>query len=94
MWLYRFLTALGSGVSILSACIDGASMPVLSKTTGLNVPQVLTDTPEYFSAKRLLRGSTKQNEDRVINAGIEKLTGLIKAGVLKLGENVDWRSWL
>ncbi|KAF4032562.1 hypothetical protein GN244_ATG15494 [Phytophthora infestans] len=94
MWLYRFLTALSSGVSILSACIDGASMPVLSKTTGLNLPQVLTDTPEYFSAKRLLRGSTKQNEDRVINAGIEKLTGLIKAGVLKLGENVDWRSWL
>ncbi|KAF4044984.1 hypothetical protein GN244_ATG02691 [Phytophthora infestans] len=75
-----------------SSSVAGATADL--QTT--NCIRTLSDAPANSVTKRRLRASetgTNDNEDRVLNAAIEKLTGLAKAGALKIS-NMEWKFML
>ncbi|KAG2786267.1 hypothetical protein JG687_00006658 [Phytophthora cactorum] len=70
-------TALFAVFADLLSCVDSASVSAASDTTTADLPAKLRVLPG-FATNRLLRASEtndKNNEDRVMNAAIEKLTG-------------------
>ncbi|KAG3019901.1 hypothetical protein PC121_g4470 [Phytophthora cactorum] len=86
-------TALFAVFADLLSCVDSASVSAASDTTTADLPAKLRVLPG-FATNRLLRASEtndKNNEDRVMNAAIEKLTGLVKTGAMKISGNVNWR---
>ncbi|KAF1777415.1 hypothetical protein GQ600_17039 [Phytophthora cactorum] len=85
-------TALVAVFTALLSCVDSASVSAASDTTTADfLPAKLRVLPG-FATNRLLRASEtndKNNEDRVMNAAIEKLTGLVKTGAMKINGNTS-----
>ncbi|ETO68242.1 hypothetical protein F444_14904 [Phytophthora nicotianae P1976] len=86
-----YLAALLAALTALQSCVVSTSVSTASGmvTADLPVkPRMLPDTPIY----RLLRTidtNDKSNEERVLNAAIEKLTGLVRTGVMKISGNAN-----
>ncbi|ETO68229.1 hypothetical protein F444_14915 [Phytophthora nicotianae P1976] len=79
MWLYSLLGTLAT----LLVCVESAS---ISATSDPDTFQELSLKPEGAATDRLLRSadtSDELSENRVTNAGIEKITNLFKTGVTK-----------
>ncbi|KAE9012229.1 hypothetical protein PR003_g8076 [Phytophthora rubi] len=78
----------------LLACVDSASSATASKSTTVALPHSFAENQEIISAKRFLRTSKAANEDDEERAGIEAITGVIKAGASKVVDTTKLNSWL